>query len=93
MSSKEMPERLVELRDPVHGHLRLHEIVAPEYIPAVLRGFGRRHPPARRYIVQSLDGMAATLQWARKHKPPMKFASADAHLARLENASLNLHSL
>src|SRR6202035_5570137 len=93
MTRKETPEWLAELRDPIWGDLRLGEIIAPKHVPAVLKAFGQQHAAARRQIVERLDGMAAMLKYARKHKPPMKFAPADAYLARLENATVNFRSL
>ncbi|MCK1708587.1 MULTISPECIES: hypothetical protein [unclassified Bradyrhizobium] len=95
MSSKEVPEWLVKLRRSLGdaSDIQLHEIVAPEHIPVVLKAFGEQHPTDLERIVYSLDGMAATLNWARERRPPMKFASADAFLARLENGTVNLQSL
>jgi hypothetical protein len=90
-----MPKWLAALRDPVLGDLRLSpkEIVAPKHIPKVLKAFGRQHPPARRRIVIALDQMAIELWVAGKYKPPEKFATANADLKRLENATRNLRAL
>ena len=93
--SKKVPEWLTELSGSLGGarDLQLLEIVAPEHIAAVLKAFGQQHPTDLEHIVDNLDGMAATIKWAREHRPPMKFGAADLFLARLENATVNLQSL
>ena len=91
----DVPEWLTALDDPILGKLRLspRAILASEHVPDVLKAFGLQHPPARRWIVIALDGMATNLWFARMQKKPKKFADADADLARLDNAVRNLITL
>lgn len=91
----DVSEWLTALDDPILGKLRLspREILASEHVPDVLKAFGQQHPPARRWIVIALDGMAIKLWFARTQKTPKKFADADADLARLENAVRNMITL
>jgi len=94
MPRNQTPNLLSELRHPVSGDLRLSDCtVAPEHFRDVLRAFGPQDVNARRHILIEIDGWAIQLKHARKHKIPMKFATGDALLARLERATVNLQSL
>jgi hypothetical protein len=94
MPRNQTPNLLSELRHPVSGDLRVSpSIVAPEHFRDVLRAFGPQDVGVRRHIIIEIDGWAIQLKYARKHKIPMKFATADPFLARLERATVNLQSL
>ncbi|MGY8634297.1 hypothetical protein RAD15_17615 [Bradyrhizobium sp. 14AA] len=94
MSREEMPPWLAELRHPIAGDLRLSDfIIAREHLGDVLRAFGPQDVATRRQILIEIDMCAIQLHQARKHKVPMKFASADPLFARLERAIVNLQSL
>jgi hypothetical protein len=92
--SKQQPEWLAALRDPILGDLILSPcIVASEHIAGVLKAFGRQRAPARRRIVIALDEMAIKLWLARKYKAPKKFAAANTDLKALEDAARKMRGL
>ncbi len=87
-----MPDWLAALRCPILGDLRLSRVwKAPDYIPELLEGFGRRHPPALRWIVVRLDTMADNYWGACNHEPVFDSTTkAKAHFASTASAARNL---
>jgi hypothetical protein len=87
-------EWLAALRDPVLGELRLSPcIIAPKHVPDVLKAFGPREPPARRWIVGQLDEMSINYWVANKRKPPVAFTAASDLLDRLDTSIENTLAL
>jgi hypothetical protein len=88
-----MPDWLLELSlEPLWFDFR-KSIVAPEHIGDALKAFGKKDNDDRRFIASQLSSLVMRLRFARSHRVPMKFGTADPYLARLENATINLHSL
>lgn len=87
-----MPDWLAALRCPISGDVKLsrHAWKAPDQIPEMLKGFGRQHPPARRYIVLKIDRMADDHWFARNHKPAFGLQKAKVHFGSTASAAKDL---
>jgi hypothetical protein len=91
--SKEIPDWLAALRDPILGDLKLSSFIrAPEHVPDALKAFGEQQAPDRRRIVAAFDRMATNLWFAREYKPTLSSKEANERLKRIVAAGKNLRN-
>jgi hypothetical protein len=86
-----MPEWLATLHCPICGDVNLSRVwKRPDYLASVLGGFGPRHPPARRWIVLTLDTMAINHWLARQNEPAFNVQDGKEHFAATSKAARKL---